>query len=81
MISLHYFTIPSHLLSLALVVFRNFFLLAKFILLHRYDDKFYGYIYIVYSVAMQGFDRVLHNYDASSMIHQRDFQYLSIWPT
>lgn len=56
-----YFTIPLYLLSFTthsivyvrilytMYMFRNFFLLAKFILLHRYDDKFSA----LYSVAMQ----------------------------
>lgn len=47
-----YFTIPSYLLSLPLsyvYMLRNFFLLAKFILLHRYDDKFYA---LYFPVAM-----------------------------
>lgn len=49
MISLHILQSPLVFVVLATFrVFRNFFLLAKFILLHRYDDKFYALYSVVW---------------------------------
>lgn len=76
MISLHLFYNPLVFVRRWHFMFRNFFLLAKFILLQRYDDKFYA----LHSSCIEHSIGTHHNY-ASSHFKQRDFPifYLTIF--